>query len=136
MTPPSRGASLDHLVGARMKHRWHGEAECFCGFQVDDHFEGCRLDDGEIGRFLAFEDASCITTHLAIGPGQACSVTHQAAGGNEFSEWIYSGNGVARRQRSKLLWAGREEWIRRYDECLGALVGEICERRVNFGHCT
>jgi hypothetical protein len=55
-------------VGARVKHGWYGESERFCGFQVDDHFEGCRLDYWEIGRFLAFEDASCIATHFAIGP--------------------------------------------------------------------
>jgi hypothetical protein len=40
-----------------VKNGWYGESECFSGFQVDDHFEGCRLDDWEIGRFLAFEDA-------------------------------------------------------------------------------
>jgi len=118
-----------------MKHRWYGQAECFCCFQVDDHFEGCRLDDWEIGRFLAFEDASCITTHFAIGPGQACSVTDQTTGGNKFSEWIYSRNSVARCQRSKLVWTGREEWIGCHDKCLGALVGESRERPINFGHC-
>jgi hypothetical protein len=42
---------------------------------------------------------------------------------------------VARCQRSKLVWAGREEWIGCHDKCLGALVGESCERPINFGHC-
>ena len=42
---------------------------------------------------------------------------------------------MARCQRSKLVWAGREEWIGRHDECLGALISEIYERPVNFGHC-
>jgi hypothetical protein len=63
-----RTSLFDHLVGARVKNGWYGESKCFCGFQIDDHFEGCRLDDWEIGRFLAFEDASCIATHFAIGP--------------------------------------------------------------------
>src|ERR1044072_5432096 len=114
-----------------MEHRWYGETERLRGFQVDDQFEGCRLDDREISRFLAFEDASCITTHFAIGPGQACSVTDQTTGGNKLPKRIYPGNSVACCQRSKLVWTGREERIRRHDECLGVLVGESCERSVN-----
>jgi hypothetical protein len=61
------GNSLDHLVGPRLKHGWYAKPECFGGFQVDDHFKDCRLDYREVGRFLPFEDASCIATDFAIG---------------------------------------------------------------------
>jgi hypothetical protein len=39
----TRRALFEHLVGAGVKHRRHGDPERFCCFEVDDHFEGRRL---------------------------------------------------------------------------------------------
>ena len=40
-----------------LKRGWHGNSKCLGGFQVDDHFEGCRLVYWEVCRFLPFEDS-------------------------------------------------------------------------------
>jgi hypothetical protein len=32
-------ASLDHLVGEGKQLRWDVEAECLCGFEIDDKFK-------------------------------------------------------------------------------------------------
>jgi hypothetical protein len=52
---------FDHLVGAREQCRWHLEAKCPCGLQVDDELKLGRAQDRHVGRFLALENAAGIT---------------------------------------------------------------------------
>ena len=48
----------DHLVGDREKPRRHGEAERFCGLEVDHELEFGRSQHRQIRRPLTFENAS------------------------------------------------------------------------------
>src|SRR5262245_8766839 len=49
--------SLDHLIGAGEQRGWHFEAERACSLEVDGEFVLVRGLDGQIGRFLASQDA-------------------------------------------------------------------------------
>ena len=58
-------ALLDHLVGAGEDRLRHGEAEGFCGFQIDDEFELGRLLHWQIGGLRALEDPPGVDPGLA-----------------------------------------------------------------------
>src|SRR5438876_1572772 len=60
MTRWARGSSLDHLVGAGDEGWRHLEAECLRGFQLDHELELGRLLYRQVGRLLAFENATGI----------------------------------------------------------------------------
>ena len=45
---------FDHLVGAGQQCRWHGEAECFGGLEVDYQPEYRGLLNGKIGWLRTF----------------------------------------------------------------------------------
>ena len=47
---------FDHLVGGDEQRRWHGDAERFCGLEVDDQLEHGRLKDRQIGGLCALKD--------------------------------------------------------------------------------
>ena len=69
----------------------------------DDRFEGRRLHHWKVGWLLALKDAAGIEAGLAIGPGQARSVTHQTTGRDQFPKWIDRGNAMTRCQCGQLL---------------------------------
>jgi len=48
--------SFDHLVGGHEQFRRDGEAERLRHLKIDGQFEFGRLEDGNIGRFPAFQD--------------------------------------------------------------------------------
>ena len=48
-------ASFHHLVGSHLQRERNGQADRHCGFEVDHQFEFCRLNDWQVGGFLAFE---------------------------------------------------------------------------------
>ena len=57
------------------------EAKHPCCLRVDDQLELGRLDDRQLGRLRAFEDAAGVDTELTIGIRQARSVAHGACTG-------------------------------------------------------
>src|SRR5271156_5580369 len=61
-TQSRRHASLDHLVGGRQQRFGDGKAERLGGLEVDDQINFGNLLHGEVGRLIAFENASGIDT--------------------------------------------------------------------------
>jgi len=74
----SKIISFDHLIGAGEQRLRHGEPECLRGFQIDDKFILGRRLHGEIGRFLAFENAIDIAGRAPELIGKTRSVGDQA----------------------------------------------------------
>src|SRR5690242_16624877 len=72
--------SLDYLVGAGRQRRRHFQAEGSCGRQVDDELEFARLNHRQVGRLLAFEDATSIDTGLPEAIRQVRTIAHQTTG--------------------------------------------------------
>src|SRR5271165_4724941 len=62
--------SLDHLVGEGKQLRWDVEAECLCGFEIDDKFKPSRLHHWKIGGLLTLENPTDIDAYLAIPIGK------------------------------------------------------------------
>ena len=63
-------ALFDHLIRARRQRRRHFDAQRLCGAEVDHEFELGHLNDGQIGRLGAFQNAASVDTGLAIRIGQ------------------------------------------------------------------
>ena len=55
-TPDPRPFSLDHLVRSRQHVGRNREADLLCSLEIDHQLKLCRLLDGQIGGFCAFED--------------------------------------------------------------------------------
>jgi hypothetical protein len=49
---------LDHLVGKRQQRIWHGQTERLGGHEVDHQFEFGWLQNREVGRLVALENAA------------------------------------------------------------------------------
>src|SRR5262245_46567231 len=89
--PPSRFTSLDHLVGERDQRGRHVEAKRAGGDQVDNKVEFCRLRDGKVGRFLAFEYATRIDADELVLVVKVRPVTDQPADLGKFARKIDGG---------------------------------------------
>src|SRR5262245_32309135 len=75
--------SLDHFVGAAEQRDWKSDAERMGGLEIDDQLGFCGLLHREVGRLLAFEDASGIAASETVPVRNTASVAHQAAGSSE-----------------------------------------------------
>src|SRR5262249_28329478 len=86
--------SFDHLVGAGEQRRWHFEAKCPRGIEIDHQFELGRLAHRQVGRLGALKDTPSIESDLAPVISKAGSIAHQAADFDEKTLWIGCRNGV------------------------------------------
>ena len=109
-------ASFDHLVGEGKQLRWDVEAECLCGFEIDDQFKPSRLHHWKIGGLLTLENPADIDAYLAIPIGKIGAIAHQATGRGEFPNLINCGHCMISYQGDKLIASADEKWVRRYDE--------------------
>src|ERR1700687_6436260 len=63
---PQQTATLfDHLVRSYLQSLWDCKPECFGGFEVYNEFKLGRLQDRQIGRFFALENAGGVDTGFA-----------------------------------------------------------------------
>src|SRR6266446_6227307 len=119
MHPPD---SFDDLVGAG-EDRWrHGEAERLGGVEIDDQLEGRWPLHRKISRLGALEDLSDISADQVPIAGLARSIADQAARGDRLTPLIDRRNGIACRQRHKLVEPVGEERVTAADEPAGMLL--------------
>src|SRR4029077_10526595 len=122
-------ASLDHLVGAQQERCRHINAKCLRSFEVDDKLKLGRLFNRHIGRLGALEDAGDVLTDLAVRPGNAGAITHQATSLGIFAPGVGRRHCIARREGNQLGAPAIEEWIGADEQRLSALplvVAEEC----------
>jgi len=121
-----------HFVGNGKKRRRHGEAEYPGGLGVDDQLEFGRLHHGQVGRFLAFEDAAGIDAGLTKRIANIGSVTHQSASFGNLAVSACHGNHVAHRQGSELHAPVGKQGPAADEKCVGPLALERSEGRTNL----
>src|SRR5262249_37950989 len=68
------------------------------GLEVDDQLEFCRLLDGQLRGFLAFENTSGIDTELTVGLGTARPIAHQTTGPGKVTSRVHRGRPITGRK--------------------------------------
>src|SRR5215831_20005610 len=91
--------SFNHLVGVLQKVQRRIEAQGLRGLEINDEFEARRLHDGKIGRLFALEYACNVTAYFSPDLIAIGAVTHQTAGGDEFTPLVECRNPVTCRER-------------------------------------
>jgi len=64
------------------------ETECLCRIQIDDEIEQRRLDNREVGWFLAVEHSPGIGTNLTVHSCEARAVADQSASIYELTPFV------------------------------------------------
>lgn len=73
----SKGLLFDHLVGAREKRRWHGQADCLGSPHINYQLEFAGCLHRQVARLFTFED----TIDTSLPPGGS----HQRGRGHKTS---------------------------------------------------
>src|SRR5512143_1545970 len=71
---------FDRHVGLGEQHRWHGDAERLCGFEINDEFELSWLHDGQVGRLRTLKYFCDVNAGLVISIVLSAAIAHQATG--------------------------------------------------------
>src|SRR5262249_35207285 len=93
---------FDHLVGDGQQGRRHGQANRLGGCEIEDRVELGRLYTGQVGRLVAFENTTDVSTRLSVGLQPIIRIAHQAAVQREFRSKVDRGNLVDRRLDDEL----------------------------------
>ena len=71
---------LDQLVRASEHVRWKRHADLFRGLEIDDELKLCRLLDGQVSRFCAFQDLVNEIGDAPVAVRDVRPVIHEPAG--------------------------------------------------------
>src|SRR6516164_10121360 len=112
LTPVTRAASLDHLVGDQEKVASDRQPQFSCSLQVDDQFELGRLLHGQVRRLGPFEDFVHIRGRTAEQVRQVRSVGHKTAGIYELPCLIHCRQAAACREAHDLTVFAKQHWAR------------------------
>ena len=102
---------FDDLVSATEERDREGETQRPGGLEIDDQLDFGGLLDGQIGRFLAFENAPGVESGQTLRVRNASSVAHQTAGGGELPPKIDCWNAVAEGECAELRGVAAEQRI-------------------------
>src|SRR5437763_2854457 len=95
--------SLDHRVGTQRKCWRNVQSEHPRGLEIDDQLIFRRRLDRQVGRLLAFQDASDVHADLMIAAVQVRAVAHQAGRLGKFPPRVNRRHAVARSKRDEPL---------------------------------
>src|SRR6185369_13142414 len=118
--------------GAQQQALRDGQAEAGRGAAVDGQLEPFGLDDRQLGRACAFQDAGGVDAELAMHARDVAAVAHEAAGDCELAPLEDRRNAETQRRRRKLLAPAVEERAVGDDQRSGAARGGVPERRIDF----
>jgi hypothetical protein len=90
------------------------------------------LFNRHIGRLGALEDAGDVLTDLAVRPGNAGAITHQATSPGIFAPRVGRWHCIARRERNQLGASAIEEWIGADEQRLSAMLTGADEFPLQF----
>src|SRR5277367_5057768 len=125
-------ASFDHLVSGCEQGRWHSEAKCLGGLEIDDKLEISRWLDRQISWFCSFENLPDVDASLTIQGREARPVTDKTSRRSEFLPFVDCRNGVTRCQGHDPLTTACEEGVRPNNEGVGLEAIERGEGGFNF----
>src|SRR5262245_7822081 len=126
-----QGAILfDHLIGQGEQLCGNIDAECSNCLEIDHQFEPRWLNDWQVRRLLALEDARHVQAGLTIPFREAVPVADQATGDCEFSKWIDRWHRMTRCQNDDLLTHAHQKRVGANEKCGCALGDHRLESRV------
>src|SRR5262245_15914438 len=127
----ARQPLFDHFVGDLLEMHGHVEAQRFGSLEVNDQLKFGWLDDREIGRLRAFENAARVNANLMIDFCKWRSVADQAARVDELAPIVYCGHCAAGCKRRKLSTLSGEISIAADVKGVSPSLDEVREGHVN-----
>ena len=105
-----------------VRRRRDGEAERLGSLQIENEIEASRLQDWQIGRFLASQHPSGVDATLVISIDDARAVAHQPACFDEKTPRIDRRHHVERGKRHDAMALSIDEWITADQKRTGATL--------------
>src|SRR6202022_385376 len=112
--------------------RWHGEAKCLGGLEIDDKLEASRLLDRQISWLSSFENLPDVDSSLMIQGREARAVNDKTSRHSKFLPFVDCRNGVTRCQGHDPLATAGEEGVRPNNERVGLEASERGEGGFKF----
>src|SRR5262245_25591054 len=119
-------------LGDLLEVHWHGQAERFCGLEIDDQLEFRRSLDRQVSWLFAFENPAGVNTGEAICIRLAWPITYQSTDVCKLAHKMNCWNRKTCRQPDELIAPTHEKRISSDDDCVNMLLDGTLEGRVGF----